>query len=64
MDARARELFDALDANGDGVVTEDEFVEGCMSDEAFVKVLEEFTGEMLWGKGHAEWRSHNLAKDA
>ena len=51
MDARARELFDALDANGDGVVTEDEFVEGCMSDEAFVKVLEEFTGEMLWGKG-------------
>ena len=49
MVKRAKELFHALDANGDGVVTEDEFVDGCMSDEAFVKVMDEFSGEFLWG---------------
>ena len=35
---RARELFNALDDDGNGFLTEDEFITGCMSDEAFVKV--------------------------
>ena len=46
---RARELFDALDDDGNGSLTEDEFVTGCMSDEAFVKVLTEFNGDFIWG---------------
>jgi len=46
---RARELFNALDDDGNGSLTEDEFVSGCMSDEAFVKVLSEFSGDFIWG---------------
>ena len=46
---RARELFDALDDDGNGVLTEEEFVEGCLSDEAFVTLLEDFNGDFIWG---------------
>merc|ERR1712037_509964 len=46
---RARELFSALDVDGDGTLTENEFVDGCMSDEAFVKVLSDFSGDFIWG---------------
>ena len=46
---RARELFNALDDDGNGFLTEDEFVSGCMSDEAFVKVLDEFSADFIWG---------------
>lgn len=46
---RARELFNALDDDGNGVLTEDEFITGCMSDEAFVKVLDEFSADFIWG---------------
>ena len=46
---RARELFNALDDDGNGVLTEDEFITGCMSDEAFVKVLDEFSSDFIWG---------------
>ena len=51
---RARELFNALDDDGNGSLTEDEFVTGCMSDEAFVKVLDEFSGDFIWGYTNGE----------
>lgn len=46
---RARELFNALDDDGNGFLTEDEFVSGCMSDEAFVKVLDDYSADFIWG---------------
>ena len=82
---RARELFEALDDDGNGTLDEDEFVQvlrfligyffivqvvnqficnfwhqiifhcimmyhqGCLSDEAFVKLLEDFNGDLIWG---------------
>ena len=46
---RARELFEALDVDGDGVVTEEEFISGCMKDEVFIMLLEKFSGEEVWG---------------
>ena len=49
---RARELFNALDDDGNGFLTEDEFVSGCMSDEAFVKVLDDYSADFIWGYSH------------
>ena len=46
---RAKEIFSALDANGDGVVTETEFISGCLSDEVFVKVMDDLCLDFLWG---------------
>ena len=46
---RAKEIFNALDANNDGVVTEPEFVDGCLSDEIFVKVMDDLCLDFLWG---------------
>ena len=46
---RARELFEALDVDGDGVVTEEEFIRGCMRDDVFVLLLQKFSGEEVWG---------------
>ena len=46
---RARELFESLDFDGDGVVTEGEFISGCMRDDAFVMLLQKFSGEEVWG---------------
>ena len=46
---RARELFNALDDDGNGFLTEDEFVSGCMSDTAFVKVLDDFSADFIFG---------------
>ena len=59
---RAKELFLALDINGDGGVSEEEFIRllvqiyvlsflcsGCMRDEAFVLLLQRFSGEDIWG---------------
>ena len=37
-----------LDVNGDGTVTEDEFVDGCLSDDNFLYMLENFTCDFLW----------------
>ena len=45
---RAKEIFNALDANGDGCVTEDEFVSGCKSDASFMKVMDELCLDFLW----------------
>ena len=46
---RAQELFEALDVDGDGTVTEDEFVNGCLKDEVFVMLLDKFSGDNIWG---------------
>ena len=46
---RARELFAALDVDGDGAVTEEEFVTGCLKDEVFVMMLESFSATDIWG---------------
>ena len=45
---RARELFAALDEDGSGSLTEDEFIDGCMTDEAFVQLLRDFNGDFIW----------------
>ena len=46
---RARDLFNALDVDGDGTVTEEEFITGCLKDEAFILLLERFSGDDIWG---------------
>ena len=45
---RAKEIFNALDANNDGCITEDEFVSGCKSDSYFMKVIDEMSLDFLW----------------
>ena len=47
--ARARVIFGDLDANNDGIVDEDEFVEGCLADPNFLFMLEHFSCDFLWG---------------
>ena len=46
---RARELFAALDYDKNGLITETEFIKGCTSDEVFVKLLDDFSGDFIWG---------------
>ena len=36
---RTREIFDKMDVNGDGVLSKDEFVRGCMADEFLYQML-------------------------
>ena len=38
---KAKEMFADLDGSGDGEVSQDEFVEGCMQDEDLVRMLSE-----------------------
>lgn len=45
---RAKEIFNALDLNNDGAITEDEFVTGCKSDSCFMKVIDEMSLDFLW----------------
>jgi len=45
---RAKEIFTALDLNGDGAITEDEFVGGCKSDGSFLKVMDDLCLDFLW----------------
>jgi Ca2+-binding EF-hand superfamily protein len=47
----AREIFKSLDVNRDGHLTEDEFVEGCLSDPLFLMMLETFSCDFMWGDG-------------
>jgi len=47
--ARAIELFESLDVDADGVLTEDEFVEGCLTDPNFLAVLQTFNCDFIWG---------------
>ena len=46
---RAQELFTALDDDSSGGITEKEFIAGCKTDEAFVKLLTELSPEFIWG---------------
>ena len=36
---RAKQIFDELDIDGDGTLTCDEFINGCMKDEEMVEML-------------------------
>ena len=45
---RAKELFKILDADSSGAISEDEFVEGCMTDTAFVMLLDNFNDDAIW----------------
>ena len=38
-DSRAQAIFDRMDLNKDGVLTKDEFVKGCLSDEQLYRLL-------------------------
>ena len=46
---RALEIFVDLDIDGNGVVTEEEFVEGCITDPNFLFMLEHFSCDFIWG---------------
>ena len=46
---RAHEIFAALDSDNNGFISETEFIKGCTSDEIFVKLLMEFSGDFIWG---------------
>ena len=46
---RSQELFAALDYDKNGFITEAEFIKGCSSDEVFVKLLTDFSGDFIWG---------------
>ena len=43
---RTREIFDKMDANKDNVRSKEEFVQGCMQDEALFKMLASTTSAM------------------
>ena len=45
---RALDIFHSLDIDSDGVVTEEEFVEGCLSDSNFLAVLQTFNCDFIW----------------
>ena len=36
---RTREIFKKMDINGDGVLTKEEFIKGCMNDETLYRLL-------------------------
>jgi hypothetical protein len=38
-----------LDADGDGFITREEFVEGCLMDGEFFKLVDNFNGDLIWG---------------
>ncbi|CAH8616354.1 unnamed protein product [Schistosoma rodhaini] len=38
-EARAEEIFDKMDENGDGVLTREEFMKGCMEDSQLKAML-------------------------
>ena len=46
---RAQELFAAFDSDNKGAITETEFIEGCKSDETFVKIFSDLSPEFILG---------------
>ena len=42
-------FFVEMDTNEDGEITEEEFVEGCLSDPMFVQMLTTFSCDFMWG---------------
>ena len=51
-------IFGDLDANNDGIVDEDEFVEGCLADPNFLFMLEHFSCDFLWGNVVFKWADY------
>jgi hypothetical protein len=45
---RALDIFCSLDVDNNGVVTEEEFVEGCLTDPNFLAVLQTFNCDFIW----------------
>ena len=43
---RAKQIFSELDVNGDGSITCDEFIAGCMKDDDMVKMLKSNSNEV------------------
>jgi hypothetical protein len=43
-------MIEHIDDNGDGYLTRDEFVEGCLEDEEFMSIVGLFDGRMVWGE--------------
>ena len=41
-------VFARLDTNKDGVLTKDEFIEGCLQDQEILQSLENFQLNILW----------------
>ena len=46
---RAQELFSSFDSDNTGFITESQFIEGCKSDETFVKIFSEPNTEFILG---------------
>ena len=46
---RAQELFTSFDSDNSGFITESQFIEGCKSDETFVKIFSEPNTEFILG---------------
>ena len=46
---RAQELFASFDSDNSGFITESQFIEGCKSDETFVKIFSEPNKEFILG---------------
>jgi len=38
-EVRTREIFNRMDTNGDGVLSKDEFIRGCLGDQRLFKLL-------------------------
>ena len=48
--ALAKSAVRNLDANHDGLVTKEEFVEGALEDDEFLSIVNTFNGELIWGE--------------
>ena len=48
--AIAKYIILSLDRDSDGYLTKDEFVEGCLADGDFMKLVNNFNGELIWGE--------------
>lgn len=46
---RAKEVVKYLDADNDGFVSKDEFVQGCLDDEDFFGIAPSLHGDLIWG---------------
>ena len=46
---RAQELFSSFDSDNSGFITESQFIEGCKSDDTFVKMFSEPNKEFIFG---------------
>lgn len=47
-EARTEEIFDKMDENKDGVLTRDEFMNGCLSDQYLLSMLQGNLSEFLF----------------